>query len=68
MNQIVQGHPFISGGWWRLKMTSQGGRSGGGWGAEARLAAVWDTFYGQQCCQVYSPVNLVPRSRLYTEL
>ena len=22
-------------------------------GAEARLAAVWDTFYGQHCCQVY---------------
>ena len=33
-------------------MTSQGGRSGGGRrGAEARLAAVWDTFYGQQWCQ-----------------
>ena len=29
MKQDFQGHPFIS-GWWRLKMTSQGGRSGGG--------------------------------------
>ena len=27
MKQVFQGHPFISGGWWRLKMTSQGGRS-----------------------------------------
>ena len=26
MKQVFQGHPFIN-GWWRLKMTSQGGRS-----------------------------------------
>ena len=38
MVHIVQGHPFFSGGWWRLKMTSEGGRCGGGGsGAEQRL-------------------------------
>ena len=90
---VFQGHPFISGGWWRLKMTSQDGR----WAVvvvvgvqrpdwllsgtllmdnsislfflichnfeiqviffvvthDRGLAAVWDTFYGKQYCQVY---------------
>ena len=50
MKQDFQGHPFISG--WLVEVENDvTGWSlscgGGGRGAEARLAAVWDTFYGQ---------------------
>ena len=54
MVHIVQGHPFFSGGWCRLKMTSEGGRcGGGGTGAEQRLTFRFQTSRFRDFCQCF---------------